>query len=190
MFGFMTLLMSGIDMYAMALVMKVVLGWDISFSIWVSSATVGAYVALGGLRSAIFNEVLQFALIWFGALLISGARPHRGGRLDRAEGKDRAQPRPQRLHAPVDASIRFVLGQSDGHPLVRHRLRPGLRDLVRILDHGLLVVVQRVLAAKDIRAAKMAPVIGSGVQDAGAVHRDRCPACWAWPSSRVPMGSC
>ena len=48
-FGFMTVLMSGINMYSMALVMKVVLGWDIHFSIWVSSLTVGAYVVLGGL---------------------------------------------------------------------------------------------------------------------------------------------
>ena len=39
-FAFMTVLMSGINMYAMALVMKVVLGWDINFSIWVSSITV------------------------------------------------------------------------------------------------------------------------------------------------------
>src|SRR5579862_8983686 len=36
-FGFMTVLMSGINMYAMAVVLKVVLGWDIYFSIWVSS---------------------------------------------------------------------------------------------------------------------------------------------------------
>src|SRR2546430_2594246 len=69
-FAFMTVLMSGINMYSMALVMKVVLGWDINFSIWVSSITVAVYVALGGLRSAIFNEVLQFILIWAGALLI------------------------------------------------------------------------------------------------------------------------
>src|SRR6516162_1038347 len=69
-FAFMTVLMSGINMYSMALVMKVVLGWDIHFSIWVSSLTVAVYVALGGLRSAIFNEVLQFFLIWAGALLI------------------------------------------------------------------------------------------------------------------------
>src|SRR5712691_4904418 len=69
-FAFMTVLMSGINMYSMALVMKVVLGWDINFSIWVSSLTVAIYVTLGGLRSAIFNEVLQFILIWAGALLI------------------------------------------------------------------------------------------------------------------------
>src|SRR5215471_16058291 len=69
-FAIMTILMSGVNMYAMAVVMKVVLGWNINFSIWVSSLTVGVYVAAGGLFSAIFNEVLQFFLIWFGALLI------------------------------------------------------------------------------------------------------------------------
>src|SRR5690242_17157572 len=69
-FAVMTILMSGVNMYAMAVVMRVVLGWDINFSIWVSSLTVGVYVAAGGLFSAIFNEVLQFFLIWFGALLI------------------------------------------------------------------------------------------------------------------------
>src|SRR6201989_2106970 len=69
-FGFMTVLMSGINMYSMALVMKVVLGWNLNFSIWVSSITVALYVALGGLRSAIFNEVLQFILIWVGAALV------------------------------------------------------------------------------------------------------------------------
>src|ERR1700690_808766 len=69
-FAFMTVLMSGINMFAMALVMRVVLGWDLNFSIWVSSITVAIYVALGGLRSAIFNEVLQFVMIWLGALLI------------------------------------------------------------------------------------------------------------------------
>src|ERR1700722_19759969 len=69
-FAFMTILMSGINMYAMAIVMKVVLGWNIHFSIWVSSLTVAAYVTLGGLYSAIFNEVLQFFLIWLGALAI------------------------------------------------------------------------------------------------------------------------
>src|ERR1700692_2151247 len=69
-FAFMTVLMSGVNMFAMAEVMKVVLGWDLNFSIIVSSLAVAAYVALGGLRSAIFNEVLQFVLIWGGALLV------------------------------------------------------------------------------------------------------------------------
>src|ERR1700744_817753 len=69
-FAFMTVLMSGINMYSMALVMKVVLGWNINFSMWVGAITVAIYVMLGGLRSAIFNEVLQFILIWVGAAIV------------------------------------------------------------------------------------------------------------------------
>src|SRR3982750_1403536 len=87
-FGLMTVLMSGINMYSMALVMKIILGWDINFSIWISSLTVAAYVFLGGLLSAIFNEVLQFFLIWLGAIVISilglveaGGWPGMGGRI-------------------------------------------------------------------------------------------------------------
>src|ERR1022692_1896583 len=69
-FAFMTILMSGVNMYAMAVVMQVVLGWNIDFSMWVGAITVAIYVMLGGLRSAIINEVLQFVLIWAGAMLI------------------------------------------------------------------------------------------------------------------------
>src|SRR5215813_1518101 len=69
-FALMTILMSGVNMFAMALVMKTVLGWNITFSIWVGAGTVALYVMLGGLRSAIINEVLQFVLIWAGAALI------------------------------------------------------------------------------------------------------------------------
>src|SRR6202034_3338048 len=69
-FGFMTILMSGVNMYAMAVVMQTVLGWNMTVSIWVGAATVALYVMLGGLRSAIINEVLQFVLIWAGAALI------------------------------------------------------------------------------------------------------------------------
>src|SRR2546429_6554017 len=48
-FALMTVLMSGINMYSMALVLKIILGWDINFSILISSVTVTIYVALGGL---------------------------------------------------------------------------------------------------------------------------------------------
>src|SRR5579883_100798 len=50
-FAVMTILMSGVNMFAMAVVMKVLLGWNIHFSIWVSSIVVGVYVAAGGLFS-------------------------------------------------------------------------------------------------------------------------------------------
>src|SRR5690348_6963112 len=51
-FALMTVLMSGINMYSMALVLKIILGWDISLSIWISSLTVAAYVFLGEIGRA------------------------------------------------------------------------------------------------------------------------------------------
>ena len=62
-FAVMTILMSGVNMYAMAVVMKVVLGWDLNFSIFVSSITVGIYVAAGGLFSAIWISMPKRILL-------------------------------------------------------------------------------------------------------------------------------
>ncbi|HVO60028.1 MAG TPA: sodium:solute symporter family protein [Terriglobales bacterium] len=157
-FAFMTVLMSGINMYSMALVMKVVLGWDINFSIWVSSLTVAIYVALGGLRSAIFNEVLQFVLIWAGALLI----PILG--LVETGGWGNLK-----LQIAHNASAEYThlwstLGSFQGNPMGIHWTGI-VFGLGFILSFGYwttdFLVVQRVLAAKDLRSAKMAPVIGA-----------------------------
>ncbi len=70
-FAIMTVLMSGINLYLMALVFYVVLGWDLNVSIWISAAVIGVYITLGGLLSAIFTEIVQFFLIWFGLFLVS-----------------------------------------------------------------------------------------------------------------------
>ena len=157
-FAFMTVLMSGINMYSMALVMKVVLGWDINFSIWVSSLTVAVYVALGGLRSAIFNEVLQFILIWAGALLI----PILG--LIEAGGWSNLK-----LQIAHNASAEYThlwstLGSFNNNPMGIHWTGI-VFGLAFVISCGYwttdFLVVQRVLAAKDLRSAKMAPIIGA-----------------------------
>jgi SSS family solute:Na+ symporter len=157
-FAFMTVLMSGINMYSMALVMKVVLGWDINFSILVSSITVAIYVGLGGLRSAIFNEVLQFVLIWAGALLI----PVLG--LIEAGGWNNL-----RLQVAHNASAEYThlwstLGSFQSNPMGIHWTGI-VFGLGAVISFGYwttdFLVVQRVLSAKDLRAAKMAPIIGA-----------------------------
>src|SRR5438034_6107068 len=158
-FAFMTVLMSGINMYSMALVMKVVLGWNINFSIWVSSLTVAAYVALGGLRSAIFNEVLQFILIWAGALLI----PILG--LVEAGGWSNLQLQIARNASAEYTHLWSTLGNFKGNPMGIHWTGI-VFGLGAIISFGYwttdFLVVQRVLSAKDLRAAKMAPIIGAG----------------------------
>ncbi len=62
-FAVMTIFSSGISMYAMGLLLESLLGWNHHFSIWFSAAFVLAYIFLGGLTSAIYNEVMQFFLI-------------------------------------------------------------------------------------------------------------------------------
>jgi SSS family solute:Na+ symporter len=70
-FAIMTLLMSGINLYLMALVLRTILGWNWHLSLWVSAISVGCYITLGGLMSAIFTEIIQFFLIWFGLFLVA-----------------------------------------------------------------------------------------------------------------------
>ncbi len=70
-FAIMTVLMSGINLYAMASVFQLLLGWDFNGSIAVAAGVVLAYTMLGGLTSSIYNEVIQFFLIVFGLLPIS-----------------------------------------------------------------------------------------------------------------------
>src|ERR1044071_6241094 len=65
-FAIMTIFSSGISMYALGLLLKLVLGWSFTTSVLCSAAIVLAYTFLGGLTSAIYNEVLQFFLIVLG----------------------------------------------------------------------------------------------------------------------------
>jgi solute:Na+ symporter, SSS family len=67
-FAAMTVFSSGISMYALAKLLELVLGWNFHASVLVSAAIVLAYIFLGGLTSAIYNEVLQFFLIVMGFL--------------------------------------------------------------------------------------------------------------------------
>ena len=67
-FAVMTILASGISMYALAILMEKILGWDFNVSLWISALIVLGYTYLGGLSSAIYNEVLQFFIIVIGLL--------------------------------------------------------------------------------------------------------------------------
>ena len=166
----MTVLMSGINMYAMALVMKVVLGWNINFSIWVSSITVAVYVTLGGLRSAIFNEVLQFILIWAGALLIPILGLIEAGGWKRLAARSRAE-----LFRRIHASCGPRWGRSSDNPMGIHWTGI-VFGLGFVISFGYwttdFLVVQRVLAAKDLRAGQDGPDHRRRFQNVRSVHRD------------------
>ena len=159
-FGFMTILMSGINTYSMALVLKIVLGWDIHFSIWVSSITVAAYVFLGGLLSAIFNEVLQFFLIWLGAILISIL-----GLVEAGGWSGMVHRIHQNFPGQDYTHLWQGLGSFSSNPMGIHWTGI-VFGLGFVIAFGYwttdFLVVQRVLTAKDLRSAKMAPILGAG----------------------------
>ena len=158
-FAFMTVLMSGVNMFAMAKVMQIVLGWDLNFSIWISSLTVAVYVALGGLRSAIFNEVLQFFLIWAGALMIPVLGLYEAGGWTNLKAEIAHRFSTQYVH------LWSGLGHFSSNPM-------GINWVGIVFGLGAVIsmgywttdflVVQRILAAKDLRSAEMAPIIGAG----------------------------
>jgi SSS family solute:Na+ symporter len=158
-FGFMTVLMSGVNMFAMAKVLQIVLGWNINVSIWLSAGTVAVYVALGGLRSAIFNEVLQFFLIWAGVLLIPILGLHEAGGWNNLKIQIAHRASEQYVH------LWSGLGSFTGNPMGIHWTGI-VFGLAAVISMGYwttdFLVVQRILAAKDIRSAEMAPIIGAG----------------------------
>jgi SSS family solute:Na+ symporter len=158
-FAFMTVLMSGVNMYSMALVMKVVLGWNINFSMWVGAITVAIYVMLGGLRSAIINEVLQFVLIWAGAALIPILGLIEAGGWTNLKAQIIA-----RMGDPAYMHIWSTTGSFSSNPM-------GVQWTGLVFGLGFVIsfgywttdflVVQRVLSANNLRAARLAPIIGA-----------------------------
>ncbi|HTE60872.1 MAG TPA: sodium:solute symporter family protein [Solirubrobacteraceae bacterium] len=62
-FALATVLIAGVNLYAVALVLELMLGWPIVVGVVVAAFIVAAYISLGGLSSAIYNEVLQFFVI-------------------------------------------------------------------------------------------------------------------------------
>lgn len=158
-FAAMTVLMSGINMFSMAMVMRVILGWDINFSILVSTLTVGVYVALGGLLSAIVNEVVQFVLIWAGTISIPIF-----GLIETGGWSGMLARIAKRVPLQDYTHMWRNMGSAADNPM-------GVHWTGVVFGLGLIgafgywttdfLVVQRVMAARDLRSAKIATTIGA-----------------------------
>jgi solute:Na+ symporter, SSS family len=153
-FAVMTLLVSGINLYAMALVLHTFLGWNWDVSMWVSAATVAAYVTLSGLLSAIFTEIIQFFLIWFGLFLVSILGIIEIGGINE-------------IFARVPEAY-SKLWSTSGNPADNGMLVSWagiVLGLGFVLSFGYwttdFLVVQRAFSAKDLRSARMTPITAS-----------------------------
>jgi solute:Na+ symporter, SSS family len=153
-FAVMTILASGINMYAMAIVFKLMLGWSIHATIILSALVVLVYTALGGLTSSIYNEVLQFFLIVFGILPLAILGVVEAGGWSG-------------LTARLPAGFAHTwkdLGSAQANPM-------GIEWFGMVMGLGFVLsfgywctdflVVQRAMAAKDMVAAQRTPLIGA-----------------------------
>jgi len=152
-FAIMTILMSGISLYAMALLFKLMLGWSLTGSILFAAVVVLLYVFWGGLSSSIYNEVIQFFLIWLGLLPIVFLGLKEVGGFAGFVAK---------LKEPLLHSVKY-LGTS-ANPLGVDWFGV-VMGLGFVLSFGYwttdFLVVQRALASKNINAARMTPIIAA-----------------------------
>lgn len=156
-FAVMTVLASGISMYAIAIVFQMMLGWSIHFSIFISALVVLIYIFLGGLTSSIYNEVLQFFLIVFGFLPITILG------LIQADGWSNLAAKMETI-VPGSTHIWSNLGSTTNNPM-------GIEWFGMVMGLGFVLsfgywctdflVVQRAMAAKDITAAQNTPLIAT-----------------------------
>jgi solute:Na+ symporter, SSS family len=163
-FAVMTVLASGISMYALALLMEKVLGWDFNVSLWLSAAIVLAYTYLGGLSSAIYNEVLQFFIILIGLLpIVVLTLMELGGWSGLKEGL--APIATQKGLAPdtLTTTWKYTAGASTNPMGVEwYGIFAGLGF---VLSFGYwctnFLIVQRAMAAESTTAARKTPLIGA-----------------------------
>ncbi|MGH9468534.1 MAG: sodium:solute symporter family protein [Terriglobales bacterium] len=163
-FAVMTVFSSGISMYAMALLLNLLLGWHFTTSVLLSALIVLVYIFMGGLTSAIYNEVLQFFLIVFGfAPLVFLGLKDVGGWHGLVLGL--RQVAVARGFAP-DAwtSTWSVMSSPSSNPMGVEWISIAM-GLGFVLSFGYwctdFLVVQRALAADSMQAARRTPLIAA-----------------------------
>jgi SSS family solute:Na+ symporter len=163
-FAVMTVFSSGISMYAMGKLFNLLLGWDFNFSMIVSALIVLGYIFLGGLTSAIYNEVLQFFLIVFGfaPLVFLGLRDVGGWTGLKAKLATVAT---AGGYAPTALTESWRFMDSPAHNPIGVEWFGLVMGLGFVLSFGYwctdFLVVQRAMAADSMDAARKTPLIAA-----------------------------
>ncbi|MCW2898157.1 MAG: Na+/galactose cotransporter [Streptosporangiaceae bacterium] len=152
-------LIAGINLYALALVMRALLGWPLPLAIVVAAAFVLAYITLGGLSSAIYNEVLQFFVILAGLVPLTFIGLRKVGGLSGLGDKLRSSALGEGgLHAWQGAGV------GSHNPMAANWI--GLIfGLGFVLSFGYWTTnfaeVQRGLSARNTNAARLTPIVAA-----------------------------
>ncbi|GAA2343717.1 sodium:solute symporter family protein [Saccharopolyspora halophila] len=157
-FAVASVLIAGVNLYALAIVLRALLGWPLATSIVVAGVFVLAYIVIGGLSSAIYNEVLQFFVIVAALVPLTVLGLIRIGGFDGLIDKITTGPGPEFLTAWGNT------GFGQDNPL-------GANWLTITLGLGFAVSfgywttnfaeVQRSLSAKNLSAARRTPLIAA-----------------------------
>lgn len=153
-FAVMTVFSSGISLYALAKLMETILHWDFDISIWVSAGIVMVYTFLGGLTSAVYNEVLQFFLIVLGLSPLVIISLHDAGGWDNIK----ALLQPEMTHAWK------YMGNANDNPMGLHFMSL-IFGLGFVMSFGYwctdFLVVQRAMIARNMGDAQRTPIIAA-----------------------------
>jgi SSS family solute:Na+ symporter len=154
-----TVLIAGVNLFALALVVHLMLGWSIDVAIVAAAVVVLVYITLGGLTSAIYNEVLQFFIIMASLIPLTIVGLHSVGGWQGLEQKVRQSP----LH---DAGLHAWEGLGFGsHNSIGANWIGIVMGLGFVLSFGYWTTnfaeVQRALSAKNMSAARRTPLIGA-----------------------------
>ncbi len=153
------LLIAGINLYLLASIVEILLGWPLWVSLLLAAAVVLTYTALGGLSAAIYNEVLQFFVIVAALLPLTIVGLYKVGGWDgltdritaTTGGSEQLSSWPGTALTGIDSPVLSVIGLVFG--------------LGFVLSFGYwttnFVEVQRAMASSSISAAQRAPIIGA-----------------------------
>jgi len=150
----MTVFSSGISLYALAKMLEIILKWDFDVSIWIAAGIVMIYTFLGGLTSAVYNEVLQFFLIVLGLSPLVAVALHDAGGWDNIK----TQLPPNMTHAWK------YMGNADANPMGLHFMSL-IFGLGFVMSFGYwctdFLVVQRAMIARNMGDAQRTPIIAA-----------------------------
>ncbi|GAA2539427.1 sodium:solute symporter family protein [Winogradskya consettensis] len=157
-FAIAQVLIAGVNLYALALILDALLNWPLWLSIVIGAAIVLTYISIGGLSSAIYNEVLQFFVILAGLLPLTIVGLVKVGGIDGLFDKVRNSDL-------GDAALHTWQGTANsGNPLGANWIGI-VFGLGFVLSFGYWTTnfaeVQRALSAKDMSAARRTPIIGA-----------------------------
>ncbi|MFI7599538.1 sodium:solute symporter family protein [Actinoplanes sp. NPDC049681] len=151
-------LIAGVNLYALALILDALLGWPLWASIVIGAAIVLTYITIGGLSSAIYNEVLQFFVIIAGLLPITIVGLVKVGGIDGLFDAVRASDL-------GDAALHAWQGTAGSQNPLGANWIGIVFGLGFVLSFGYWTTnfaeVQRALSAKDMSAARRTPIIGA-----------------------------